>query len=122
MVKTTSWMGVDDGRVVDDLPLRPRGNCDAVRPDPVHATRHVEEVGGRRHLYADIHRVLAVEANFRLVVLGAERDIGDVLQAHDSAVGLLDDELAELAADCRAGRGGHGDLTIWPLVLPMPEM
>ena len=39
---------------------------------------------------------LAVEADVRLVVLGAEHDVGDLAEAHDDAVLLLDDELAEL--------------------------
>ena len=52
----------------------------------VHALDHVEQIGGGRHLDADIDRLLAVEADLGLVVFGAERDIGDVLEPHDGAV------------------------------------
>ena len=50
-----------------------------------------------------IDRLLAVEADLRLVVVGAQRDVGDVLQPDDRAVGLLDDQVAELAP-ANAGR------------------
>ena len=47
-----------------------------------------KKIGGRRDLNADIDRLLAVEADLGFVVLGAERDVGDVLQADDRAVRL----------------------------------
>ena len=46
----------------------------------------VEQIGGGRDLDADIDGLLAVEADLGFVVVGAERDVGDVLQADDGAV------------------------------------
>jgi hypothetical protein len=45
----------------------------------VHALDDVEQIGRRRDLDADIDRLLAVEADFGFVIVGAERDVGDVL-------------------------------------------
>ena len=63
-----------------------------------------------RDLDADIDRLLAVEADLGLVVFGAERDVGDVLEAHDRAVDLLDHEIAEFLGRMQAGRGRQVDL------------
>ena len=71
---------------------------------------HLEQIGRRRHQDADIDRLLAVEADFGLIVLGAERDIGDVLEPHDGAAALLDHQIAEFFRRMQAGRGGQIDL------------
>ena len=76
----------------------------------MHALDHVEQVGGGRDLDADIDRLLAVEADLGFVILGAERDVGDVLQPHDGAAALLDHEVAELFGRMQAGRGRQIDL------------
>ena len=99
------------GGIVDDLAVEPARQLRLdFRKHPVHAVDHVEQIGGRRHLDADIDRLLAVETDLRFVVLGAERDGGDVLQAHHGAVRLFDHEVAEFIGGMQAGRGGQVDL------------
>ena len=51
-----------------------------------NALHHVERVRGRQHVDADEDGGLAVEADFLVVRLGAEDDVGDVAEAHDRAV------------------------------------
>ena len=46
---------------------------------------------------------LAVEAHVLVVVLGAEHDVGDLAEAHDDALLLLDDELPELLRRLQVG-------------------
>ncbi len=75
------------GRIVDDLAVETmRQQRLDFRKDLVHALDDVEQIGRRRDLDADIDRLLAVETDFGFVILGAERDIGDVLETHDGAV------------------------------------
>ena len=52
---------------------------------------------------------LTVEANFLLVVLGAQDHVRDLGQAHDHAVFFLDDELAELLRRLEVGVGDEVD-------------
>ena len=76
-----------------------------------------------RHLDADIDRLLAVEADLRVVVVGAQRDVGDVLQPHDRAVVLLQHQVAELVQRMQAGRGASASpAPSGPWSLPRPEM
>ena len=83
---------------VDDLAVQAARQLRLdVRPNLAHAADHFQKIGGGRDLHADIDRLLAVEAHFQFIILGAERDVGDVLQADHRAVGLLDDEIAEFA-------------------------
>ena len=92
-------------------PLSPCGSSAWMSgKDLVDARDHVEQIGRRRHLDADIDRLLAVEADLGFVVLGAERDIGDVLEPHDGAAALLDHQIAELFRRMQAGGGGEVDL------------
>ena len=92
-------------------PLSPCGSCAWISGKTLWTPRdHLEQIGGRRHLDADIDRLLAVEADLGFVILGAERDVGDVFQTHDGAAGLLDDEIAEFLGRMQAGRGGQIDL------------
>ena len=81
-----------------------------IGPDFADASYHFQQICGGRDLDADIDRLLAVKSNFGLVVLSPERDIGDVLQTHHRAVGLLDDEIAEFICRVQAGRGRKVDL------------
>ena len=75
------------GGIVDDLAVEPlRQQRLDFGKDGVHALDDVEQIGRRRDLDADIDRLLAVEADLGFVILGAERDVGDVPQAHDRAV------------------------------------
>ena len=80
------------------------------REDVAHALDDVEQVGGRRHLDADIDRLLAVEAHLGFVVVGAQGDVGDVAQAHDRAVLLLQHEVAEFLERAQRRRGFQRDL------------
>src|SRR5208282_369268 len=99
------------GGIVDDLAVEPARQLRLdFREYPVHAVDHVEQIGGRRDLDADIDRLLAVEPDLRFVVLGAERDGGDVFQAYHGAVRLLDHEVAEFIGRMQPGRGGQVDL------------
>src|SRR5208282_5501435 len=99
------------GGIVDDFPVKPaRQQRLDIRKHPVHALDHVEQIGRRRNLDTDIDRLFAVEADLRFVILGAERDVGDVLETHDGAAGLLDHEVAEPVSRMQAGRGGQVDL------------
>ena len=99
------------GGVVDDLAVQAARQLRLdVRPDLAHAADHFQKIGGGRDLHADIDRLLAVEAHFRFIILGAEGDVGDVLQADHRAVRLLDDEIAELACGMKPGRCGQVDL------------
>ena len=63
----------------------------------------VERVGVGQHPHAHEHRLLPGEAHVLIVGVGAEHDVGDVLEAHQRAVLLADDELLELV-DRRADR------------------
>ena len=99
------------GGIVDDLAAEPvRQQRLNFRENLVDAGDHLEQIGRRRHLDADIDRLLAVETDFGVVVLGAERDIGDVLEPHDGATGLLDHQIAEFFRRMQAGGGGEVDL------------
>src|SRR5439155_1347214 len=71
-----------------------------------HPLRDVEDVRIRRRLDADEHRQPAAEGDVGVVVLGAEHHGGDILQAHDRAVALLDAELLELFHRMQVGAGG----------------
>ena len=57
--------------------------------DGVHlfanATDDVERVGVGQHPDAHEHRLLAGEAHVLIVVVGAQHDVGDVLEAHQRA-------------------------------------
>ena len=79
--------GDEVGRVVDDRAGQAvrQLRLDAGK-DVAHALDDVEQVGAGRHLDADIDRALAVEADLRIVVVVAERDVRHVLQPHDRAV------------------------------------
>ena len=99
------------GGVVDNLAVEPARQLRLdVRPDLVHTAHHLQQIGGRRDLNADIDRLLAVEADLGFIVLGAKRDVGDVLQAYHRPVRLFDDEIAELLGRMQAGRCGEVDL------------
>src|SRR5208282_2585833 len=89
--------GVDEfGGVINDFAVEPARQLRLdFRKHSVHAVDDVEQIGRRRDLDADIDGLLAVEADLGFIVLGAERDGGDVLQAHDGAVRLFDHEVAE---------------------------
>ena len=82
--------------VIDDAAVQAFGQLPGDgREGLAHAVDHREQVGGRRHLDADVHRALAVEGHRRVVVFGAERDLGHIAQADDGAVLRLDHEVAE---------------------------
>ncbi len=81
-----------------------------VGEDRAHALDDVEQIGGGRHLDADIDRALAVETDLGFVIVGAERHIGHVLEADDGAVRLLHRQIAELVERMQAGRGIKVDL------------
>ena len=74
-----------------------------------HAARDLERVALRLGLHLQHEAGLAVEAAVRPLVLGGERDFGELAEPHEVAVGAaLDDEVAEvllgLEADHRAQR------------------
>jgi hypothetical protein len=74
---------------------------------PGHALRDLERVGARRQEDADQRRRLAVEAAVELVVLAAELDARDLVEAHRRAVGArAHDDLAELLRVGEAALGG----------------
>ena len=99
------------GGIVDDLAVEPvRQQRLDFREHLVDAGDHLEQIGRWRHQDADIDRLLAVEADLGLVILGAERDIGDVFEPHDGAAALLDHQIAELFRRMQAGGGGQIDL------------
>ena len=99
------------GGIVDDLAVEPvRQQRLNFGKDLVHAGDHVEQIGRGRDLDADIDRLLAVEADLRFVILGAEHDVGDVLEPHHGAAGLLEHQVAEFFGRMQAGRGGQIDL------------
>ena len=94
------------GRVVGDPDVHARGE---LRPDVGNGLAdladHVEGVGGGEDPDAHEGGGLAVEPHVLVVVLRAEDHVGDLAEAHDDAVLLLDDELAELLGGLEVGIG-----------------
>ena len=98
------------GRVIGDLAGQAgRKLVDDLREDIAHALDHGQQVRIRCDLDADEHRLLAVERHLGVVVLGAERDVGHILQTHDGAVLLLEHELLELVDRVQIGAGREVD-------------
>ena len=73
------------------------------------ALHDVERVRRREHEDADEHGGLAVEADFLVVGLGAEDDVGDIAEANHDAVLFLDHDLLELVGglEVRVGDEVH---------------
>ena len=99
------------GSVVDDFA------GDAVRQLRLHlrkgrtyAVNHVEQVRRRRYLDANVDGFFTVEGHARFVVFRTQRDIRHVLQTHDRAITLLDNQLAKFVERAQVGRCGEIDL------------
>src|SRR5207244_9526688 len=96
------------GGVVDDLALQALRQLRLdVGEYVAHARYHFEQIRRGRNLDPDINGLLAVEAHLRLVVLGAKRHVGDVVQPDDRAALLLDDEVLELLDGANVRRRGE---------------
>ena len=100
------------GRVIGDAwpacrPAGPSGSTSISSRDRVD---DIERVGVRQDEDAHEDRGLAGEADFGVVVLGAQLDVGDVAQAHDRVVLLADDEVLELLDRAQIGVGRQVDL------------
>ena len=94
-LRITSLMALCTNSVkIDDLAIEAmrQQRLDA-REDVVDALDNVKQVGRRRNLDADIDRLLAIETDFGFVILGAERNVGDILEPHDSAAALPNDDI-----------------------------
>ena len=61
-----------------------------------YALDDVEQIGVRRDLDADVDRFVPIELRAGIVILGPERDGGDILQLDIGAARLRDDQVAEL--------------------------
>ena len=68
-----------------------------------HAFDDVERVRVRQRPDAHEDRVLAAETDFGVVIFRAERNVGDVAQAHERAAGLADDEIFEFLDRAQIG-------------------
>src|SRR3546814_5766144 len=55
------------------------------------------------------HRLLVVHQRVEVIVLGAERDVGNVFKAHDRNTLLLDNEPLELINAVQISAGGDVD-------------
>ena len=71
----------------------------------------IKRVGRGQHPYPDEGRLLAVEADVRVVTLRAQLDVGDVFEPHDGVVLLPDHQLAEFFGGFEIGVGHqiHGN-------------
>ena len=99
------------GGVVGDARLHAARQLllDGVHLD-AHAVDHVERVGVGQGPDAHEHGGLAREADLGVVVLRAEHHLADVLQPHDGAGLLADDEALEILHGAQVGVGGQVDL------------
>jgi hypothetical protein len=75
-----------------------------------NALEHVDGVGVGQGPDPHEHGGLAREADLGVVVLGAERHVGDLPQAHDGAVLLAHRQAPELFHGAQVGVGGQVDL------------
>jgi len=108
-----------DGRVVGDAGRHAgRQRRRDLLHGVAHAADHVEGVRPRQHPDPHEGGRLPVEADFLLVVLGPERDVGDLAEADDGAPLLLDYEPAELLRGSEVGVRHHVDGDHRPLRPP----
>src|ERR1041384_4741648 len=95
------------GRIVwnTDLHSRRQLSLDA-RDDVAYFLNNLQGVRGGEYPDSHERRGFAVEADFRVIVLGAQYDVGNLAQSHHYAVILLNHQLAEFV--CRSQvRVGH---------------
>jgi hypothetical protein len=99
------------GRVVRDGGLHPRRQ---VAPDGIHlapdAPDDVERVGVGQDPHAHEDGLAAGEPDVRVVVVGAEGDVRDVLETDERPVVLAEDELLEVRDRGEVRGGGQVDL------------
>ena len=85
------------------------------RQDLVDFLRYLQRVGGR--LLDDTERDgrFAVEADDAPLIQGAQLGVAHVGQAHEIAVGFLDDEIVELGGRAQIRLRQHGELALLAL-------
>jgi hypothetical protein len=102
-------------------PLRPGGHLAAqFRHQLAHGLRHGQRVGARRRLDADEDGLLVLVLVEGIVVLGAQLDGGDILQAHQGAVAGAHHQLAEILLGADVGIGAQVGDGVGALGLPHP--
>ena len=99
-----------DRRIVGDSGFHPHRELRLnLRHRFARPTDHVERVGGGKHPDSHEDGGLPVETDVLLVVLGAQRDVGDLAQPHDDALLFLDDELSEFLGGLEVRVGDEVD-------------
>ncbi len=85
---------------------------------PADAGNDIDRVGVGQHPDAHEYRLVAREPDVGVVGVGAQDDVGDVLETHERVALAPDHELAELVHRLQVGRCGEVDLDERPLGLP----
>ncbi len=80
-----------------------------------HAFDDIDGIGVRQRKDAHEHRGLAGITHRGVIVLRAQNDVRDILQAHDGVVALVDHQPLEILDRVQVGIGGQVDLDQRPL-------